>query len=115
MTNVLKIPAPESPIYVNLLEQIKTICFENPHTNVAVWIKNLIDDHSIPIQMDRDLIRRLTSQSCNPNDIRFNMPLALMEQDFEIPANTICSGWGYFTDENGETKYFDKKAFKQIQ
>lgn len=83
MANVLKISAHHSPVIENLLSSIKNLCLEHPENDLAVWIKNLIDQNSIPAQMDRDLIRRLTDPACNPLDFRFDLPIDFMKTDYE--------------------------------
>lgn len=72
-----------------LLNEIKNICLENPQSHVAVHIKNKIDQAAIPIQMDKDLLRRLTDPSCNPHDIAFEMPLSLLSKNYEKINNQI--------------------------
>jgi len=87
MANVAKISANDSPISENLLGQIKSLCLENPQNELAVWIKNKIDRATIPMQMDKDLLRRLTDPACNPLDFRFDLPINLGESLFEKPDN----------------------------
>lgn len=72
-----------------LLNEIRNICLDNPQIDIAVHIKNKIDSASIPIQMDKDLLRRLTNPSCNPKDIAFDMPLSLLKKDYEKINNQI--------------------------
>lgn len=72
-----------------LIQDIKNICLENPQSDVAVHIKNKIDAASIPIHMDKTLMRRLTQPVCNPHDIAFKMPLSMLNKDYKKINNQI--------------------------
>jgi len=89
MANVSKNSAPDSPVMENLLNRIKNLCLEHPENDLAVWIKNLIDRNSVAVQMDRDLMRRLTQPACNPKDFRFDLPINFTESDYEKLNNQI--------------------------
>lgn len=65
-----------------LLDEIKAICVGNPNNEIANLIKSKIEAASIPIQMDKDLMRRLTDPSCNPLDVNFNFPLSALIKNY---------------------------------
>ena len=89
MTKVIKKPQQQQSTPEKLIDDIRNICLKNPQSDLAVWIKNMIDGASVPMQMDRDLIRRLTNPVCNVHDVAFSMPHAMLETDYEKINNQI--------------------------
>lgn len=82
MANVIKNSFASSPSDEELIQTIRTICESNPQSMLAGYIKQVIDKSEIPRQMDRDLMRRLTDPACNPRDINFQMPLELLQKNY---------------------------------
>lgn len=82
MAKVSKKPQTNTSASEKLLTDIQEVCRMNPHSNVAATIGRMIDDRSIPMQMDKDMMRRLTDPVCNPLDVNFDLPLSAMNKQF---------------------------------
>jgi len=66
-----------------LIADIKAICVGNPHSQLAQLIAKRIDSSIIPMQMDKDLMRRLTDPVCNPLDLNFQLPLSALAKQYD--------------------------------